>query len=190
MIIDFDSLIPVAIIVLAILLVIQKKKYEKNNIYILLYSVFYIYIFFVIKETQFPIILSNEMRDEIGQNVFRDANFIPLINLTIYNLRPALLNIIMTIPFGFGICFFIRTGLKKIILLSFGLGLLLELMQLMVALIVGFTFRYVDVNDIIFNTTGAVIGYGLFKLFINGFKLVIDKHDIKLNSFLDFIYNL
>ncbi|WP_394328186.1 VanZ family protein [Caldicoprobacter faecalis] len=112
-------------------------------------------MFFVIKYTQFPIILNDEMRSIIGQNVFRDSNFLPFANLK-YNLKYIILNTVMTIPFGFGICFLIKTSFKKVILLGFGLGFSLELMQLIIALIVGFTFRYVDVNDIIFNTCGAV----------------------------------
>jgi len=124
---------------------------EKEKRQYIFDSIFYVYVFFVIKYTQFPIILNDEMRSIIGQNVFRDSNFLPFANLK-YNLKYIILNTVMTIPFGFGICFLIKTSFKKVILLGFGLGFSLELMQLIIALIVGFTFRYVDVNDIIFNT--------------------------------------
>jgi len=160
-----------------------------SKIYLFFYSIFYVYVFFVIKYTQFPIILNDEMRSIIGQNVFRDSNFLPFANLK-YNLKYIILNTVMTIPFGFGICFLIKTSFRKIILLGFGLGFLLELMQLIIALIVGFTFRYVDVNDIIFNTCGAVIGYSLFKLLHMLFKSIVNKYNVKLNSLLKYIYHL
>lgn len=54
------------------------------------------------------------MRSAIGQNVFRDSNFIPIINhLTVPDLKFAILNIIMTIPFGFGLPFLTKASFKR-----------------------------------------------------------------------------
>jgi len=79
MLIDYDTLIPIAVIIYAISLTVLKKK--KDKIYLFFYSIFYVYVFFVIKYTLFPIILNDEMRSIIGQNVFRDSNFLPFANL-------------------------------------------------------------------------------------------------------------
>lgn len=189
MLIDFSLLAPIAILLLIVSLIIFKKKYKKDNIYLFFYSIFFIYICYVISYTQFPIILNDEMRSAIGQNVFRDSNFIPIINhLTVPDLKFAILNIIMTIPFGFGLPFLTKASFKKILLLGFLLGCAIEIMQLFVALIVGFTLRYVDINDVIYNTLGAIIGYGFFKLFSIFFRYLIKKHNLKLNSFLKSIF--
>lgn len=70
------------------------------------------------------------------------------------------------------------------------LGCLLESLQLVIALIVGFTFRYIDINDVIFNFCGVVLGYSLFKIFMFAFKLSVHKLNISLNSFLKYIYEI
>jgi len=55
---------------------------------------------------------------------------------------------------------------------------------------VPFTLRVVDVNDLIYNTAGAAIGYGLFQLFHRIFRSFIHRRGIKLNAFLRYIYNI
>ncbi|PFR51775.1 VanZ family protein, partial [Bacillus cereus] len=68
------------------------------------------------------------------------------------------------------------------------LGVLLETLQLLSALYAGFTFRYVDINDVIFNCMGVILGYGISKGFTLVYRAFIHKFDIKLNSFLRYIY--
>lgn len=82
----------------------------------------------------------------MGQNVWRDANFIPF-NQSLLAIETSLLNILLTIPFGFEISFITKVNFKKAAILGLLLGVLLESLQLIVALVVGFTFRYVDAND-------------------------------------------
>jgi len=73
------------------------------------------------------------------------------------SIVPELLNIIMTIPLGF-ILPLIWTefrSLKKVAIAGFVFSLTIETMQL-------FTFRFSTTGDLITNTLGAVIGYGIF----------------------------
>jgi len=84
--------------------------------------------------------------------------------------------------------FISKISFRKIILAGLFFSIALEILQLIVALIAGFTFRFVDINDIIFNTIGIIIGYGLFILFIKIFCSVINKLKIKQNFILSYIY--
>lgn len=147
MLIDFDeSIMIVAALVWIILISLLKIKYKKSYTYLIFFTIFFIYLCNVLKYTQFPIILDEEIKREMGQNVWRDANFIPF-NQSLLAIETSLLNILLTIPFGFGISFIPKVNFKKVAILGLLLGVLLESLQLIVALVVGFTFRYVDAND-------------------------------------------
>ncbi|WP_240371348.1 VanZ family protein [Anoxybacteroides rupiense] len=190
MLIDFDGSILIgAVLLWGFLIVLLKWKFKKTNLYLIFFSLFYIYLCNVLNYTQFPIILDPEMKKEIGQNVWRDANFIPF-NLHKEDMKTSLLNTLLTIPFGFGIPFIAKVNCKRIALLGVLLGICLECLQLIIALIVGFTFKYVDMNDVLFNFSGAILGYGLFQAFMILFKAWIHKLNIKLNPFLKYIYEI
>ena len=189
MLIDFDeSIILISAFFWIIIILFLKLKYKKSYVYLFFFTIFFIYLCNVLKYTQFPIILDGEMKKDIGQNVWGYANFIPF-NPDYFAIKTSLLNILLTIPFGFGLPFISKVSFKKIAVLGFLLGVFIEILQLIIALMVGFTTRYVDVNDIIFNFSGVLLGYGVFKLFLKSFKFLIKKNNIELNSFLKFILN-
>jgi len=83
---------------------------------------------------------------------------IGLIPFAVYgSIVPEILNIIMTVPFGFllpAIWPEFRS-LKKVILAGFLFSLTIETMQL-------FTLRFSTTGDLITNTLGAIIGYLIF----------------------------
>lgn len=70
-------------------------------------------------------------------------------------------NIIMTLPIGLWL-HFNQYKLKKVITLAVLLPLIIETGQFLLH-IIGFTTRSVDVDDIILNFTGIIIGYLLAK---------------------------
>ena len=86
----------------------------------------------------------------------------------LYNQRflEPLFNILMTIPFGIYLRYYFKCGFFKTLFLSFLLSLFFELTQLS-----GLYFYYprpyrlCDVNDLINNTSGGVIGYLFAPLF-------------------------
>ena len=82
-------------------------------------------------------------------------------------------NIILTLPFGFGINFLTSMSFKKMVRVSIFLGLGLEVAQFLISLVLGYSYRVVDINDSIFNACGVLLGYGLFKLFARIYLLVI-----------------
>ena len=100
-------------------------------------------------------------------NVLKPSSYMFLYNQKY--LEP-LFNILMTIPFGIYLRYYFRCGFFKCLFLSFLLSLFFELTQL-----TGLYFYYprpyrlCDINDLINNTTGGLIGYiiaPLFSLFL------------------------
>lgn len=72
------------------------------------------------------------------------------------------LNIIMTIPFGIYLSYYFKCDLKMTIKWSFLLSLFFELTQLTgLYFIYPYAYRVFDVDDLILNTLGGVIGFRL-----------------------------
>lgn len=77
----------------------------------------------------------------------------------------ALFNILMTIPFGMYLRYYYKASFKKVLILSFFLSLFFELTQLSgLYFIYPHAYRLFDVDDLILNTLGGVVGYLLFGL--------------------------
>lgn len=188
MILDFDSTIILILFFLYLIsMVILKVKLKKSNNYILFFTLMFIYLSEVLNYTQFPIYLSSKMASVIGQNVFRDMNLIPIIGLTKEDIMTSLLNLIMAVPYGFLISFLKKQTTRTIIIRGLLFGLIIELIQFIMAIIAGFTMRYVDINDVIFNFIGVIVGYLLYRVTIITMKRVIKKFSIKCNSLLEYM---
>lgn len=175
-----------SIIILLMILFVLKIKFKKDIVYLLFFSIMYIYICNVLNYTQFPIYVSQTYRDIIRLHV--SINLVPLINLTMEDFETSLLNVLITIPFGFGLPFITKSTFKKIALAGLLIGLIIESLQGIIGLLNGY-IRVVDINDVLFNFTGTIIGYSIFKLFSYLFKLTIKKANVKLNSLLKHIYD-
>ncbi|MDR3215698.1 MAG: VanZ family protein [Bacilli bacterium] len=95
-------------------------------------------------------------------------------------LQP-LFNIFLTIPFGLYLATFYHKSLKKVILFTFFLSLFFELTQLSgVYGLYPHPYRLFDVDDLMLNTLGGIMGYGLgglFKFVPN--KNILDENSIK-----------
>lgn len=189
MIIDFDSSTWLIFAVFyAGIAAFLRFKLRKTFVYMFFFTIFFIYLVEVLKYTQFPIYLSEYMRAEIGQTVWRDMNIIPLVTLGYATLKTSLMNILLAVPFGFGLPFISNLRLRQIVIAGVLFSIMLESLQLAIALLVGFTFRFVDINDVIFNTVGVAIGYALFIGFVRVYRFALDRWHIPQNAILQYIY--
>ncbi|MFA1821797.1 VanZ family protein [Virgibacillus oceani] len=158
--------------------------------YLVFFSIFYVYILFTLSYTQFPIYIQTPEGLRLSYSEIFQNNIIYIPQLSELISPAGLANIVMTIPFGFGSGFLIRVNLKRIILFGILFSFSLELLQFTNMVITQISQRTVNVNDLINNTIGAVIGYFLFVLFVKCFKSVIDKYNIQLNRMMQYINDL
>jgi glycopeptide antibiotics resistance protein len=78
-------------------------------------------------------------------------------------LKDIFANILLTVPFGFGICFLLPLRKKQIIWTAVGVGLALDGLQLLMKLTLGSFIHSVDITDVLTNTLGVFIGAGLYR---------------------------
>jgi glycopeptide antibiotics resistance protein len=156
--------------------ILRFLRLKKSPAYLIFFTIFYVYIFKVLDYTLFQfqslVFLKYFMPDLIlnGQTAGKEINLVPLITLTSQDLTTSLLNILLLIPFGFGLPFITDYRMKKIVVIGALFSLVIELLQLITGRMAKMTFRIADVNDVIFNTLGAAIGYLLFIGFVRIYR--------------------
>lgn len=190
MILYFDNIFIISAlgIILFVLLIYLKMKRKKNSMYLLCFLIMYIYMCEIINLTQFPIYASEGMRSAMGgQNVWREMNLFPFKTISGNLSSDILLNVVMTIPLGIGLPFLTHCSWKKIAFAGILIGVLCEMGQLLVALWAGFTFRHVNIDDVILNIIGTLLGYAVFKVFKYVFRRSYEKFKISPNFFLTYI---
>lgn len=125
------------------------------------FTVFYIYLAGVVNLTQFPIYATEGMISQ-GNSIWEGLSLIPFATI---DMKTYILNVCMTIPFGFGLPFLTKASWSKMVIVSLLFTLLIESSQLIIGASVGYMYRIFDVDDILFNFVGCMIGYLLFLLF-------------------------
>lgn len=73
-------------------------------------------------------------------------------------------NILLTIPLGIGLPYFTRVNNKSILWVALAVGLLFEGTQLLIKLVCGVYYHTVDINDVIWNGLGVLLGFGIFRV--------------------------
>lgn len=88
-------------------------------------------------------------------------NLIPFHDLSINNMIGMILNVVMLVPFGFFLPVYFVRYQKWYYTWAAGflMSLLIEVIQL-------FTFRASDIDDLLMNTLGTVIGFALARMFL------------------------
>jgi glycopeptide antibiotics resistance protein len=122
-----------------------------------------------------------------GHSVGKEINLIPLITLAPQDLETSLLNILLLIPFGFGLPLITNFRMKKIVVIGALFSVVIELLQLITGLMAKITFRVADINDVIFNTVGVAIGYILFVGFVHIYHRISHNWKIVTNPILRYI---
>jgi len=139
------------------------RRWKTKGIDILLVNtLMYIYLSFVLYFTLMPIITSIPF---VLNHPYVPMNLVPFIDVSTGRgdfLRQIVLNIIMTIPFGF--LFPLTQGrtakFSTTVLFCFLMSLGIEILQ---PLIDG--FRSSDITDLMTNVTGGMLGYVFYVIF-------------------------
>lgn len=153
---------------LALALWLLRRKRSPAGL--IFFAAFWLYMTLLIGGTLFPIDLSPDTR-AIMQ---REVTFAERMNLIPFYFGPygslwrsrymLLSNILLTVPFGFGIGFVARVRPRDLRWLPWAVGFGIEAAQLGIGLLLGYPYRVLDVNDTLMNALGVLLGYGLFWL--------------------------
>ena len=185
---DLLTVLLFGLIWIGIVTLLRLKK-KKSLAYLIFFTIFYVYIVKVLDYTLFQfqslVLLKHFMPNLIlnGQAAGKSMNLIPLITLTHHDLKTSLLNILLLIPFGFGLPF-ITNFRMKIVLIGALFSIVIEFLQLITGLLAKITFRIADINDVIFNTVGVAVGYILFVGFVRIYRHISHNWEISANPIL------
>jgi glycopeptide antibiotics resistance protein len=175
----------IAAILLVITLLIMRKKFKHSGIYLSFFGLFIVYLLMVAKYTLFPITFGiPEFIDR--ELVLNSVNLIPFNQLMIENV---ILNVILTLPFGFLLPLVKKVKKNQVVLLwSILLPLIIETTQLLIGLATGILERRVDVTDVICNFIGVLVGFSIYRIFTSILKnFVSDNNEDKFEQFLNYI---
>lgn len=176
---DYEFLYVVSLFPYLIGLVVSLVKRHAFKA-IVINSLFYFYCVALIAVTLFPIPIQG--LSDLAE-IHQGASFLqafPLVGILdilrndylpfIVKMRQIFGNIILFIPLGFflPILWKNRASLKKLLPIGFGVSLAIELTQLIISLILGYGYKITDVDDLILNTLGFILGFGLYKAFRYG----------------------
>jgi len=154
---------------LVVLLVILRQR-KRSWTYCLAPALFWLYFLALVGLTLFPIPIpdTSESRQTVSHILSR-VNLIPFDFGGLFNLHPNVIwhelggNILLTVPFGLGFTFLVRIRARMIPLLAVTVGLAIETAQLLVSFAIGGAYRGVDINDVLLNAVGMLIGYEIFR---------------------------
>jgi glycopeptide antibiotics resistance protein len=158
------------------LVLFLRLRRKTSLTYLMFFSVFCFYLYMVLDYTvlQFQsLLLMRYLSPDIivrGVDAGQNLNLVPLVTLSAADIQTSLLNVVMMLPFGFGLPFITSLRLGKVVGAAALLSLTIEFVQFATGYAANATFRVADVNDVLFNTAGAALGYLLFVAFIRLYR--------------------
>lgn len=150
----------VAALALLYVFVLFGKWKARGRDVLLVNTLLYTYLSFVLYFTLMPVITSIPF---LWNHSYRPMNMTPFLDVSMGRgdfLRQVTLNVVMTVPFGFLFPLTQKNGRRfgKTVLSCFLMSLGIEVLQ-------PFFNRSSDVTDLITNVAGGVLGYGLYATF-------------------------
>ena len=187
--IDDIAIVGSIVIVPLIVLLCWRRGFS----YIFFASIFAIYLLFAIDEVYLPIYFGGGFEGE-AVDISANLNLIPFYFGRFGTLQSSLmtliLNVILTIPFGFGISFIAPIKPKTILWLAPLVGLITEGGQLLIMFFQPYSLRIVDINDVLMNTLGVIVGYILFRVFAYMYLWLTDRFAINHRGITAYVYNV
>ena len=165
-----EWLIGVAILIVLLPILLRRNH---SASYLFFFSAFWVYLLIVVDVTIFPVPLPDSEMFLTKQQitfVLSHINFVPFKYLSDRYVNPHIVfreifqNVLLTIPFGFGISFIAQFKARDYLWLAIAVGLAIEIAQLVISLGVG-VYRTVDITDVLLNATGVLLGYLFFRAF-------------------------
>ena len=113
---------------------------------------------------------------------FNWVPFVDIVNSPVEYIKNTVLNILLFVPLGFLLptVWNEYRSSKKTLITGLGISLIIEILQI-------FTFRLTDVDDLITNTVGTILGYYLYSRFSERMHLKLPESNKKYEPFIVFI---
>ncbi len=153
---------------LVLVFVLRIKKH--NWLYCSVFALFYLYLLALIRMTLFPIPTPDTMESRQAVSyILSRVNLIPFNFGYLFKLHPNIIryeiggNILLTVPFGLGFPFLVQVSKRMVPWMSLAVGLSIESAQFLVSLAIGGAYRGVDINDVLLNAAGVLLGYFLYR---------------------------
>jgi len=186
--------------VLCIMLVILRRR-KQSYPFLFFFSVFWVYLLVLVGMVLFPIPLIDPADADLWRSpawfIFEKINLIPFDYVRYVNvprmylfLRDVVANILLTMPFGFGISFIIQVRARRVPALAILAGVGIESSQLIADLILGMSYRSVDINDSIMNAIGVMLGYVIFRFFAWCYLRIMEKYIPERHGLWAYIYQI
>ena len=177
-------------IILVLVLVVLHLQ-GKSIFHIIFSAVFGVYLIGAISVAVFPFVVDFSSPD------FRlNLNLIPFDFGSCFDYLPQncvkaiFNNILLTTPFGFGIHFITHVKLKNVLWLTVVVGCSFEFTQFVMALVFHTYARSIDINDVILNATGFLLGHVIFRVFGVVYSLIIQKFQRQPRYIFAYIYGV
>ncbi|MCR5205584.1 MAG: VanZ family protein [Lachnospiraceae bacterium] len=154
------KVLPIMIIIAAFFIFIRKSKIRLLHFIGL--QALVLYLICLVEVVLFPLPSTEKIAAMHGyEGQFIPFNFILDIaeDRSLQSVLQVMLNVLMTVPFGFFFKFFMNIKRRNIIIMTFLLSLTIELAQL-TGLFFTYpgSYRLFDVDDLIMNTIGGFLG--------------------------------
>jgi glycopeptide antibiotics resistance protein len=167
-VVDFDAvawgagMVPLVVV----LILMRSRGWDWPHLAAL--SVFWLYAFGVVKVAFFAIPVSGSMAEAFaseGGSFWSTVNLVPgrFAGFETLAIKQSAYNVLMALPFGFGLPFLVRVSWRRAAWSAVLFGTTIECLQLLISLAIGFPYRVVDINDLLFNGLGVILGFALFR---------------------------
>ena len=142
-------------------IIFLKKNIKPDLIYRLVFYSFFIYFLLILKLTFFPLPIGKDPIIDLQMMALQN-NFVPFKGIFKHNefaFYPVIENIALLFPLGIYLpLLFKRKGFGFVLIIGLITTVGIESMQFIISSIIGVTYRTTDINDVIFNTLGLIIG--------------------------------
>jgi glycopeptide antibiotics resistance protein len=193
--VPFPLLIGIGVLIV-FLIILARKKY--SWFYLFCFSVFWFYLLIVVSVMIFPIPLPEAINSLITKQrvafTLSHVNFVPFRYLSYFNSYVIVLeiarNILLTIPFAFGINWIAKVKPKNMIWVATAVGFMIEAAQLIVSLGIAGTYRTVDITDVLLNATGVLLGYCFFRVFASLYLTMTKRSGTRFETLTSYLYDI
>jgi glycopeptide antibiotics resistance protein len=180
--VDFDgSIVLTAAIGWIPVAIFLRRKRKKSLVFLIFITAFFFYLVRVVGYTQFPLIIGTPYGT--GQSQWMVPNIIPVVGLGYRDFQSSLFGVLLMIPFGCGLPLITSLGVRGTLIAGLGVSLSMEVLQL-ASDVLFIHHQRADINDVLFNVTGVLIGYLLFLWFVWMLRLAFHRFNLPPNPLL------